>query len=117
MIDPREYQVKGAANRQGEYSREMADYYDLIIGLHPDEATREVVESAHKKPVLIIPCCNFWDRTRKLGSKELVAEICTYLDDNNIKYEMIKFEFKGPKNVGILTLTQSKNIICVNDRN
>lgn len=104
VIDPREYQLKGVANRQGEYSRDMADYYDLIIGLHPDEATREVVESAHKKPVLVIPCCNFWDRSRKLGSKELVADICAYLDAQNIKYEMIKFNFKGPKNVGILTL-------------
>ena len=104
VIDPREHQVKGVSNRQGEYMRDMADYYDLIIGLHPDEATREVVESAHKKPVLLIPCCNFWDRTRKLGAKELVADICAYLDEHDIKYEIIRFKFKGPKNVGILTL-------------
>jgi len=104
VIDPREYQVKGVANRQGEYAKDMADYYDLVIGLHPDEATREVVESAHKTPVLIIPCCNFWDRTRKLGAKELVNEICGYLDGEDIKYEIIRFNFKGPKNIGILTV-------------
>jgi len=103
VVDPREYQLKGVSNRQGEYSEDMADYYDLIIGLHPDEATKPVVESAHKKPVLIIPCCNFWDRTQKLGAKELVASICAYLDRENIRYEIIKFKFKGPKNIGILT--------------
>jgi hypothetical protein len=104
VIDPRGYQVKGVYNRQGEYLRDMAGYYDLIIGLHPDEATREVVESARQKPVLVIPCCNFWDRAQKLGSKELVAAICAYFDEHNIKYEIIKFNFKGPKNIGILTL-------------
>ncbi|MCL2773026.1 MAG: hypothetical protein FWD71_06725 [Oscillospiraceae bacterium] len=110
VIDPREYQVKGVSNRQSEYSNDMADYYDLIVGLHPDEATREVVESAHKTSVLIIPCCNFWDRTKKLGAKELVAEICGYFDNAHIKYEIIKFNFKGPKNVGILTNHQVKSI-------
>ena len=103
VVDPRAYQLKGVANRQGEYVRDMADYYDLIVGLHPDEATREVVESARIKPVLVVPCCNFWDRTRKLGARELVSAICAYLDENNIKHEVIKFNFKGPKNVGILT--------------
>jgi len=103
VIDPREYQIKGVSNRQGEYSKNMAEYYDLIIGLHPDEATREVVESAHKRPVLVIPCCNFWDKTKKLGTKELTAAICGYFDSANIKYEVIKFNFKGPKNIGILT--------------
>lgn len=104
VIDPREHQLKGVSNRQGEYSQDMAGYYDLVIGLHPDEATREVVESAHEKPVLVVPCCNFWDRTQKLGSKELIASICAYLEERNIGYEIIKFNFKGPKNVGILTL-------------
>jgi len=103
VIDPREYQLKGVSNRRGEYSKSMAEYYDLIIGLHPDEATREVVESANKRPILVIPCCNFWDRTKKLGAKELVAAICEYFDNANIKYEIIKFNFKGPKNIGILS--------------
>jgi len=108
VIDPRQYQVKGISNRQSEYSKNMADYYDLIIGLHPDEATRDVVESAHKTPVLIVPCCNFWDRENKLGSKELVSAICNYFAHAHIKYEIIKFNFKGPKNVGILTVRSVK---------
>ena len=104
VIDPRGHQLKGVSNRQGGYKQDMADYYDLIIGLHPDEATREVVESARNKPVLVVPCCNFWDRERKLGARELIADICAYFDGQDIKYEIIKFKFKGPKNVGILTV-------------
>jgi len=103
VVDPRQYQLKGVSNRQGEYSKDMAEYYDLIVGLHPDEATREIAESADKRPVLIVPCCNFWDKTQKLGAKELVNAICGYFDVENIKYEIIKFNFKGPKNIGILT--------------
>jgi hypothetical protein len=103
VIDPREYKARGVPDRQSEYSQNFADYYDLIVGLHPDEAIVEVVESAKTRPVLVIPCCNFWDRTRKLGSRELVNEICVYLDSTNIKYEIIRFNFKGPKNIGILT--------------
>lgn len=103
VIDPRHYQVVGVRNRACEYKSEMASYYDLIIGLHPDEAIRDVVESAKVRPVLVLPCCNFWDRTKKLGTKEMVDEICKWLKDNNIKYEVITFNFKGPKNIGILT--------------
>lgn len=103
VIDPRSYQLKGVTNRQGEYKAEMADYYDLIVGLHPDEAVREVVESARVRPVLVIPCCNFWDREHKLGTKELVDEICLFCDKEGISYERITFDFKGSKNIGILT--------------
>ena len=50
VIDPRHYQVVGVQNRQCEYVSDMASYYDLVIGLHPDEAVREVVESAKVRP-------------------------------------------------------------------
>lgn len=103
VIDPRHYQVVGVQNRETEYYSSMAGYYDLIVGLHPDEAVREVVESSLEKPVLVIPCCNFWDRSKKLGTKEMVEEISKWLDEHNIKYEIIEFNFKGPKNIGILT--------------
>ncbi|MBE6160179.1 MAG: hypothetical protein E7157_03940 [Lactobacillales bacterium] len=103
VIDPRHYQVVGVKNRESEYYSSMADYYDLIVGLHPDEAIREVVESAKVRPILVLPCCNFWDRTKKLGTKEMVEEITKWLKENNIKYEIITFKFKGPKNIGILT--------------
>ena len=38
VIDPRAYQVVGVNNRECEYKSSMAGYYDLVVGLHPDEA-------------------------------------------------------------------------------
>lgn len=103
VIDPRHYQIVGVKNRECYYKSDMAGYYDLIIGLHPDGAIRDVVESAKTRPVLVVPCCNFWDKTKKLGTKEMIVEISKWLDENKIKYEIITFKFKGPKNIGILT--------------
>ena len=103
VIDPRGYVLKGIPGRACEYSADMAEYYDLIVGLHPDEAIRPVVESAAVKPVLVIPCCNYWDREQKLGNKELLASIEDYLTENIIVYERITFDFKGPKNIGFAT--------------
>ena len=104
VIDPRHYQLVGVKNRECEYKSDMAGFYDLIVGLHPDEATRDVVESAGTRPVLVVPCCNFLDKSRKLGAKELVEDIEKWLCENGIRYETVQFHFKGPKNVGLLTL-------------
>lgn len=103
VIDPRHYQIVGVKNRECYYKSDMAGYYDLIIGLHPDGAIRDVVESAKTRQVLVVLCCNFWDKTKKLGTKEMIVEISKWLYENKIKYEIITFKFKGPKNIGILT--------------
>ncbi len=103
VIDPRGRTLKGVPSRRCEYTPDMASHYDLIVGLHADEATRAVVESSRLRPILLVPCCNFWDRTRKLGTKALVEEIEAYLAEQSIDYDIIEFAFKGPKNVGIIT--------------
>ena len=59
VIDPRHYQVVGVQNRQCEYVSDMASYYDLVIGLHPDEAVREVVESAKSGRCWWCPAATF----------------------------------------------------------
>ena len=103
VIDPRGYVMVGVDNRDEEYSADMADYYDLVVGLHPDEALRPVVESARVRPILVVPCCNFWDRTEKLGRDALLEEIENYFKSNVIKYEKVVFNFKGPQNIGFVT--------------
>lgn len=103
VVDPRGWTLKGVPNRPEEFNSKIADYYDLIIGLHPDAATRAVVESALLKPVLIIPCCNFWDKSRKFGREAMLAEFIKYFDEYNVKWERIVFDFKSSKNVGLLT--------------
>jgi len=103
VIDPRGWTLKGVASRTEEYKSDMADYYDLIIGLHPDEAIQEVGHSALTRPVLVVPCCNFWDRTKKLGRDQLLEVIEEYYRKNKIKYERIVFNFKGPHNIGLIS--------------
>ncbi|VGO17445.1 hypothetical protein PDESU_06041 [Pontiella desulfatans] len=102
VIDPRGWTMKGVPNREAEYVSAMADYYDLVIGLHADEATRPVAESALIRPALILPCCNFWS-DEKLGRNELVEAIEAFYRKHQVSYERVTFGFKGPKNIGIVS--------------
>ena len=96
VIDPRSYGIKGVDRRVSEYTSDMAPYYDLIIGLHPDEATRPVVESAFHRPIIIVPCCNHWDKTRKLGSKAIAEDIALFFKQNGIAYKIEELPMKYP---------------------
>ena len=102
VVDPRGYVLKGVPSKQAVYAPDMAQFYDLIVGLHPDAATRAVAESAVYRPVLLVPCCNEWDKSRKLGSRELVQAIVDYFNANGISNKTVAFDFKKPKNIGII---------------
>lgn len=102
LIDPRPVVLKGIDHRKEEFSANMADFYDLLIGLHPDHALRELAKSALIKPVVMIPCCNFWDE-RKLGTEELLSAIEDFYRQNSIAFERIALDFKGPKNIAIVS--------------
>ena len=103
VIDPRGNVLKGVPSKQAEYHAGMAAHYDLIVGLHPDAATREIAKSAQFRPVLLVPCCNEWDKSQKLGSRELVQSIVDYFNGLGIPNETIEFDIKKPKNIGIIT--------------
>lgn len=102
LIDPRQTVLKGINHRSEEFSAEMADYYDLLIGLHPDEALREMAKAALIRPVVLIPCCNFWDDQRR-GTKELLDAIEDFYKQNSVYFERIALKFKGPKNIAIVS--------------
>ena len=102
LIDPRPASLKGIDHRKEDFSADMADFYDLLVGLHPDEATRELAKAALIKPVIMIPCCNFWD-DQKLGTEELLSAIEDFYRQNSIKFERIALDFKGPKNIAIVS--------------
>lgn len=105
VIDPRDHTIIGVSNRAEAYRVDMADYYDLVVGLHPDQALRPVVESAKIRSVLVVPCCNFWDLSSKLGRDALLAEIGQYFGAQHIAYERVVFDFEGPNNIGFVTRT------------
>ena len=102
LIDPRQTVLKGIHHRAEQFQAEMADYYDLLIGLHPDDALRELAKAALIRPVVLIPCCNFWDDQRR-GCAELLEAIESFYKQNSVRFERITLDFRGPKNVAIVS--------------
>lgn len=101
VIDPRGWTMKGVTSRQEIYRADMADYYDLVIGLHPDQAIREVARSAQIRPVVLVPCCNFWSPDEKLGRDALLAAIKQDYQAHSVTFEQVRFAFRGPYNIGL----------------
>ena len=104
VIDPRGWVLRGVSSRAEEYSASMAAYYDVVIGLHPDEALHDVVASAQVRPVVVVPCCNFWSRERRLGRDELLAAIAEHHVAAGGVADPVTFGFRGPKNEGLVLL-------------
>jgi hypothetical protein len=102
VIDPRGWALKGVPARAETYTPGMADYYDLVVGLHPDQALRSVVESAGKVAVLVVPCCNFWARDSRLGRNELIAQIAEFHHSLGGISERVTLGFSGPANHGLI---------------
>jgi hypothetical protein len=95
VVDPRGWVLRGVHGRADEFDPAMASYYDVIIGLHPDEALRAVVEAAAVRPAVVVPCCNFWDRDRKLARDALLSEI---EGAHPGAVERVELRFRGPHN-------------------
>jgi hypothetical protein len=102
VIDPRGWALKGVPTRAELYAPAMADYYDLVVGLHPDQALRSVVESAGKVAVLVVPCCNFWTRDSRLGRDELIEQISEFHRSLGGISERVTLAFSGPANRGLI---------------
>jgi len=102
VVDPRGWVRRGVDSRSEAFDSTMADYYDLIVGLHPDGATRAVAQAAVVRPAILIPCCNFWTDER-LGRDELLDAIEESYRASGVRFERVTFDFRGPKNVGIVS--------------
>ena len=102
VVDPRGWTLKGVPSQVADFDPSLADYYDLIVGLHPDEATRAVAAAALVRPTILIPCCNFWSE-EKLGRDELVEAIEGYYRKHGVQFIKVVFDFKGPKNIGLVS--------------
>ena len=102
VVDPRGHTLKGVPGRAAYFDADDAAYYDLVVGLHPDQATRAVAEAALVRPAILIPCCNFWSDER-LGQEELLAAIEAMYAERGVTWERVTFEFRGPKNTGLVS--------------
>jgi hypothetical protein len=102
LIDPRKTVVKGIPHRAEEFRAEMAGYYDLLVGLHPDKALRELAKAALIRPAIIVPCCNYWDEQRR-GREELLCAIEDFYRTNFVSFQRITMDFRGPKNIALVS--------------
>ncbi len=102
VIDPRGWVLTGVASRQEEFLASMAPYYDVIVGLHPDQAIREVVGAAAMRPTLLVPCCNFWDTEQRLGRDELLAAVTEHHRGIGGTVEQLELAFRGPHNLALV---------------
>jgi hypothetical protein len=102
VIDPRGWALRGVPARAELYTPAMADHYDLVVGLHPDEALRSVVESAGQVAVLVVPCSNFWTRGSRLGRDELIEQIDEFHHSRGGISERVTLGFSGPANHGLI---------------
>jgi hypothetical protein len=103
VVDPRPHRLRGVPGEAAPFSAERATYYDLVVGLHPDGATRAVVEAALVRPIVLVPCCNFWDRSLRLGRDALLDAIETWLAERGVASRRESLGFDGPMNVALVT--------------
>lgn len=101
VVDPRGWTLVGVPARAEEFRSDTADYYDLVVALHPDEALRETVLAALRKPAVIVPCCNFWSE-EKLGTSQLLDALTDFLTGHGAAVERVTLPFCGPKNVALV---------------
>jgi hypothetical protein len=102
VIDPRAWVLRGVTHQASAFDPAFSTYYDLIVGLHPDGALREVAQAALVRPVVLVPCCNFWS-DEKLGQADLLGAIQNFYQQHGVVYERVTFPFKGPKNIGLVS--------------
>ncbi len=47
------------------------DEFDLLVGMHPDQATEPLAKLAAQKPVAVVPCCNYWQGLENHGAESV----------------------------------------------
>ena len=60
---------------RAQFQPEMAEGFDLVVGLHPDGATEAICHAALVCPVVLVPCCKYWQGMESHGSPSLVETV------------------------------------------
>ena len=74
-----------------DLEKEQKQKFDLIVGVHPDGATREICRAAKTHDIVIVPCCNMW--TEK--EPNIYRLIQNYLRTNRIEYALLMLPMRG----------------------
>jgi len=86
-------------NRKGQAVRFYADIalaFDLVVGMHPDQATEEIVYATKHCPIIVVPCCNFWIGREMPPSRSIRGTIERYLHFKEIPFVKERLEITGP---------------------
>jgi hypothetical protein len=110
VVDPRGWRIKGVPGREEAFDPRQASYYDLVVGVHPDQATRAIAVSALYTRTLLVPCCNFWDRSRRLGTIALVESLEAFYRKYQVRHQRVIIDIRGPKNIVLLTEPASRKV-------
>lgn len=110
VVDPRGWRIKGVPGREEAFDPRQASYYDLVVGVHPDQATRAIAVSALYTRTLLVPCCNFWDRSRRLGTIALVESLEAFYQKYQVRHQRVILDIRGPKNIVLLTEPASRKV-------
>jgi hypothetical protein len=73
--------------RRDRWEMMMARSFDLVVAMHPDQATEELVYTAIVKPVVIVPCCRHWEGRQMRGTQTLQGTIRKYFGTTGIPYK------------------------------
>lgn len=95
-IDPRASAFDGERKL---YKREMAMVYDLVVALHPDGATEEVCKTANTKPIILIPCCKFWQGVESHGSPNQAETVRRFFKKMRISYQETILRMRGKNTI------------------
>merc|ERR1712217_472417 len=79
---------------------------DILIGLHPDQATESIVDCAltHRKPFAVVPCCVYPSLfpDRRLGTGQGVVKykgLLQFLKEKDSRIQTVRLPFKGRNRV------------------
>jgi hypothetical protein len=110
VIDPRGWRLRRVPGVEAAFDPRDASYYDLVVGLHPDQATQAVALSALVTRTVLVPCCNFWDRSQRLGTRSLVDAIEGFYRSHGVGVERVTIPLDTPKNVALVTTPPARRV-------
>jgi len=90
-IDPKSKDIRDLFTLELLRELEESERFDLIVGLHPDGATKDICKAASTHDIVIVPCCNMW--TTK--EQDIYSLIENYLRSNKIPYSTTILPMKG----------------------
>jgi len=85
------------------FDKNIKEEYDLLIGLHPDEATDVIITEAYNRkiPFVIVPCCTLPTITKYKGSSNYnswILQLKTYAKKLGFIVEEYQLKISG-KNI------------------